>query len=342
MIADLRELARRTGDERGAQRLCWTETWREARAFLAGLLAEIGVEAERDAAGNLWAQLDGGGGAPLAVGSHLDSVPDGGWLDGALGVMAAVGVLRAWAGAGAPPPRPLVARRLGRRGGRALRPQPVRQLGVLRLARSRTPSARSATRTGPASPTPSPPTASRSTRVLEAGERDPLPAAYLELHIEQGPVLEAEGVAGERGRRLRRGRAPALALRGPGRARRDDADGPAPRRGPRGGRDGARDRADRRRARRRRDHRRARARARDRDRRRRRRRALGRPSPPPTRSARRDARRGARRGRRRSRRGAVASSPRSRSGGSSRSGSIRRWSRSPPRRRVRRAGGPSR
>ena len=62
VIADLRELARRTGDERGAQRLCWTETWREARAFLGGLLAEIGVEAERDAAGNLWAQLEGGGG----------------------------------------------------------------------------------------------------------------------------------------------------------------------------------------------------------------------------------------------------------------------------------------
>jgi len=104
VIADLRELDRRTADERGAQRVCWSETWREARAFLTGLLAEIEIEPETDEAGNLWARLEGADSAApaLALGSHVDSVPDGGWLDGALGVMAAVGVLRAHASAGGP------------------------------------------------------------------------------------------------------------------------------------------------------------------------------------------------------------------------------------------------
>lgn len=58
VIADLRELDRRTGGEGGARRLCWDEDWRQARAFLAELLAEIGIEPERDEAGNLWAYLD--------------------------------------------------------------------------------------------------------------------------------------------------------------------------------------------------------------------------------------------------------------------------------------------
>jgi len=87
VIADLRELARRTSDDHGAQRLCWTETWREARTFLDELLAEIGLETERDEAGNLWATLPGERDPALGLGSHLDSVPGGGWLDGAFGVM---------------------------------------------------------------------------------------------------------------------------------------------------------------------------------------------------------------------------------------------------------------
>ena len=78
VIADLRELQARTGDDSGAQRLCWGERWRGARAFLRKLLAEIGLEAERDAAGNLWGFLEGERGPALALGSHIDSVPDGG------------------------------------------------------------------------------------------------------------------------------------------------------------------------------------------------------------------------------------------------------------------------
>ena len=61
----------------GARRVCWTRTWRDARDFLGELVAEIGLEPERDAAGNLWVSLDGEREPALVVGSHVDSVPTG-------------------------------------------------------------------------------------------------------------------------------------------------------------------------------------------------------------------------------------------------------------------------
>src|SRR5439155_106025 len=108
VLADRRELDRRTGGTSGARRLCWGDGWREARSLLGELLGEIGLAAESDAAGNLWAVLEGEAEPALALGSHLDSVPDGGWLDGALGVMAALGVLRAWSTLDGSPPRTLM------------------------------------------------------------------------------------------------------------------------------------------------------------------------------------------------------------------------------------------
>ncbi len=125
VIADLHELNRRTSDERGAQRVAWTDTWALARDWLNEQLDEIeGVTKRTDAAGNLWATAPGDSDRFVIVGSHLDSVPDGGWLDGALGVVAGLEVMRALA----PEPRRLrpQARRLGRRGGGAVRAQPVR------------------------------------------------------------------------------------------------------------------------------------------------------------------------------------------------------------------------
>jgi len=96
VLADLRELDRLTGGPDGARRLCWTPVWEEARGFLRGRLAEIeGVSVEVDEAGNLWATLPGEVEDAVVFGSHIDSVPNGGWLDGALGVMAGLEVLRA-------------------------------------------------------------------------------------------------------------------------------------------------------------------------------------------------------------------------------------------------------
>src|SRR5579859_429359 len=94
MIAELRELARLTADERGAQRVAWTDMWATAREWERSLLAELPVEVDRDEAGNLWATLPGDSPQSLIIGSHIDSVPNGGWLDGCLGVLSALEVLR--------------------------------------------------------------------------------------------------------------------------------------------------------------------------------------------------------------------------------------------------------
>jgi hydantoinase/carbamoylase family amidase len=214
VIADLRELQRRTGDEDGAQRLCWGEGWRAARELIRELLAELGLRPEPDEAGNAWAYLPGDREPALAVGSHVDSVPNGGWLDGALGVMAGLGVLRAWAAAGEPPPKALTlvdwADEEGARFGRSLFGSSCaagtfdpRELATARDADGR-PASEVLAENGV-----------ELEGVLASGSRLERIDSYLELHIEQGPVLEdasiraaaVNGCVGVERRRLRfRGR----------------------------------------------------------------------------------------------------------------------------------------
>ena len=193
VIADLRELQRRTGDADGAQRLCWGEGWRKARDFLGELLGEIGLEPEVDEAGNAWAYLPGEAEPALAVGSHLDSVPNGGWLDGALGVMGALGVLRAWSGAEGRPPRTIAlvdwADEEGARFGRSLfgSSAAAGTFDPAELANARDSDGRRA-------PGVLAENGVDVERVLECRSRLERIGSYLELHIEQGPVLEAEGI----------------------------------------------------------------------------------------------------------------------------------------------------
>ena len=94
VIANLRALAARTSDEHGAQRLAWGPVWRDARSWLHELLAEEGLRAESDIAGNNWITLRGARPGTVIIGGHLDSVPNGGWLDGPLGVLAGIAALR--------------------------------------------------------------------------------------------------------------------------------------------------------------------------------------------------------------------------------------------------------
>lgn len=193
VIADLRELDRRTGGADGAQRLCWGPEWRSARDFLGELLAEIGLEPERDEAGNLWAYLPGAAEPALAMGSHIDSVPAGGWLDGAYGVMGAVGVLRAWALSGEAPPRTLAlvdwADEEGARFGRSLfGSSACAGTLVLDEVRGLTDA------DGEALPDVLAANGVELDRVLESGSRRSRLGGYLELHIEQGPVLERAGI----------------------------------------------------------------------------------------------------------------------------------------------------
>src|SRR4051794_34041665 len=89
-VAELRELQDLTGDDNGAQRVAWTETWERAREWLRGKVGEAGAEETIDAAGNQWFTLRGASDRAVLIGGHIDSVPNGGWLDGALNVVAGV------------------------------------------------------------------------------------------------------------------------------------------------------------------------------------------------------------------------------------------------------------
>lgn len=94
VINDLRELATLTSDENGAQRLAWDANWRIAREWFVKKVSGLGGEISYDSAGNMWARFAGESDEAIAIGSHIDCVPNGGWLDGCLGVMAGLGFLR--------------------------------------------------------------------------------------------------------------------------------------------------------------------------------------------------------------------------------------------------------
>ena len=189
-VAELRELRELTGDENGAQRVAWTDVWERAREWLRGKVDGTGAEEEIDAAGNQWFTLRGGSEQALLLGGHIDSVPNGGWLDGALNVVAGVEVLRRIAGDGTPP----VTVRLvnwadeeGARFGRSL-------FGSSAAAGSMADQDELRTRRdadGIALPDALAEHGVDLDRALEARAQLENAAAYLELHIEQGPVLES-------------------------------------------------------------------------------------------------------------------------------------------------------
>ncbi|MCD8909633.1 hydantoinase/carbamoylase family amidase [Staphylococcus gallinarum] len=94
IIADLQELATLTSDENGAQRVAWTPIWEEARNWFLEKIKPHTTDIFKDSAGNMWFKLQGKSDKSIIIGSHLDSVPNGGWLDGALGVISGLEVLR--------------------------------------------------------------------------------------------------------------------------------------------------------------------------------------------------------------------------------------------------------
>jgi N-carbamoyl-L-amino-acid hydrolase len=192
-VEELKELANLTGGPDGARRVAWTGEWTKAREWFRGKLEEIdGVtDIETDEAGNVWATAPGDAERAVVLGGHIDSVPNGGWLDGALNVVAALEVMRVLA----PQRRPLTLRLVdwadeeGARFGRslfgsgsaagALKPDEVRNLKD---------------KEGVVLPDALLEHGVDLDRVNEAGRQLESAAAYLELHIEQGPVLERMGL----------------------------------------------------------------------------------------------------------------------------------------------------
>jgi N-carbamoyl-L-amino-acid hydrolase len=191
VLADLRHLAELTGGPGGSRRLAWTGEWTRAREWLGGQLGEIGLALEADEAGNLWAELPGERDEVALFGSHLDSVPAGGWLDGALGVLAALEVLRACAGTKPPRTVGLVdfADEEGARFGHSL-------FGSSALAGTLDAAAAAGLRDAEGRRLEDV-VGEHGVRLAEAvgaARRRKRLASFLELHIEQGPVLEAEGL----------------------------------------------------------------------------------------------------------------------------------------------------
>ena len=189
-VDELRELQELTGDDNGAQRVAWTETWEQAREWLRGKLEGTGAEETVDAAGNQWFTLRGASDRAVLIGGHIDSVPNGGWLDGALNVVAGVEVLRRIAAEG----KPTVTVRLvnwadeeGARFGRSL-------FGSSAAAGSMADQDELRARTdadGIALPDALREHGVDLDSALDAHSELAGAAAYLELHIEQGPVLES-------------------------------------------------------------------------------------------------------------------------------------------------------
>jgi len=187
-VEELKELAELTGGPDGARRVAWTETWREARRWLTGKLEEIeGLEIETDEAGNLWATAPGDSEGAVILGGHIDSVPNGGWLDGCLDTVAALEVMRVLA----PQRRPVTLRLVdwadeeGARFGRSL-------LGSSACAGSLDPDEVRGLKdkAGVALPDALREHGVELDRMKESHRQLENAVAYLELHIEQGPVLE--------------------------------------------------------------------------------------------------------------------------------------------------------
>jgi len=189
--AELKELRTLTGNDDGAQRVAFTPTWAQARAWFLSKLKDLPVEVHQDASGNLWTTLKGASPKALLIGGHIDSVPNGGWLDGCLNLLAGLAVLRRIA-AEFPDGPPVTIRLVdwadeeGARFGRSLFgssgfsgslvADEVRELKD---------------REGITLPDAIQPHGINLDKMLDARAEQKNAAAYLELHIEQGPVLES-------------------------------------------------------------------------------------------------------------------------------------------------------
>jgi N-carbamoyl-L-amino-acid hydrolase len=191
VISDLQDLRALTADNHGAQRVAWSPTWLKARAWFQSKLDGLPVEHHYDAAGNSWTTLQGDSDRTLILGSHLDSVPNGGWLDGCLGVLAGFEILRCFAEdfQGRPPISIRVvdwADEEGARFGRSLFGSSA-FAGTHTIEADRNRLDRDGVRLEDA-------LRQCGVEIEEIGkaaaERTGA-AAYLELHIEQGPVLES-------------------------------------------------------------------------------------------------------------------------------------------------------
>ncbi|MFO1196726.1 MAG: M20 family metallo-hydrolase [Burkholderiaceae bacterium] len=176
--------------EGGCCRLALTDEDRAGRDLVAGWMRDMGLEVRVDAIGNVFGLRAGREDlAPVMAGSHIDTVRTGGRYDGNLGVLGALEVLRALDDAGVVTRRPLVAAFFTNEEGARFAPDMLGSLvyaGGLALDAALDTVSIDGKRLG-----------DELARIGYAGDAAPglyRPHAYVELHIEQGPVLDAEGI----------------------------------------------------------------------------------------------------------------------------------------------------
>jgi N-carbamoyl-L-amino-acid hydrolase len=191
LLASLAELAAiGATDEGGCCRLALTDEDRAGRDLVCGWMRDAGLEVRVDSIGNVFGFRAGSeDAAPVMTGSHIDTVRTGGRYDGCLGVLAGIEVVRTLNAAGLRTRRPLVVAVFTNEEGARFAPDMLGSLvyaGGLPLAEAYGRVGIDGARLG-----------DELARIGYRGDA-PLPLyrphAYVELHIEQGPVLDAEGV----------------------------------------------------------------------------------------------------------------------------------------------------
>ncbi|MBB3409778.1 N-carbamoyl-L-amino-acid hydrolase [Rhizobium sp. BK316] len=173
-------------------RLAASDTDKEGRDRLAAWIEDAGLELAIDRIGNMfgiWAPDGTAGRAPLMLGSHIDTVIDAGIYDGCYGVLSGLEVIETLKQAGFVPARPIVVAAFTNEEGVRYAPD---MMGSLVYAGGLDIDAALATVGTDGSPL-----GDELDRIGYAGDKEPgflTPHAYIELHIEQGPVLEREGI----------------------------------------------------------------------------------------------------------------------------------------------------
>lgn len=181
-LADLHKLRSfgAAGEGKGVVRPAYCDADIAARRWLAAQMADAGLRVEVDAMGNLFGLAEG---RSLLLGSHSDSQPEGGWLDGALGVVAALEVARAAQNTGGPPVSVVSFQdeegRFGVTTGSAV------WSGQLSLQQADALTDHTGVSLGDAR---------QSMASMVTGDVDPTRFnGFIEMHIEQGPTLDSAG-----------------------------------------------------------------------------------------------------------------------------------------------------
>lgn len=194
LLENLEELGKKGITEKNERsRVAASDEDKEGRDFVVGLLEDMGLEVVVDRIGNIfgiWKTEENKDEAPLMVGSHIDSVINAGKFDGCYGVLSGIEVINVLKDSGFEPKRPIMVGAFTNEEGIRYQPDMMGSLvyaGGLDTEEALNTEGIDGTLLG-----------EELKRIGYEGTVDPgfiTPHAYLELHVEQGPILDAENIA---------------------------------------------------------------------------------------------------------------------------------------------------